>query len=388
MAASDKPPVDAEENANAEADRRDERKASLRCWRCSFDLRAFRAAANCPACGSPVEISLTRQGGGPDGPWLIEDGLPCSRCGANLGGLDEDAACTACGLQTEVTLLAVDHTLPIDDAGILVGNVACRSCGYNLRSQHRSGRCPECGVDVESSLRQELLAFANPNWLRRVALGCKLVAIGLVILLAGLGAAFAYMQSVTLATIGGVAWCAGCLTAYVGLWLVAAVEPGAFGQYCVSSRRSIARAALLLVPVCWILLFALAVNPTGSLDRYFSVALGFLAGAGVVFGVVCYFSHLADVASRVPNKMLSKTCKNLGIALGWLIGVPIGSFLILLVLELAGVPTDFISRAVSGWFMAGVGVGLLLSTVIGTFIHWRIAGSLRKLARSSETRWS
>lgn len=388
MSASDEPPVDSDANTNAEADRPDEREASLRCWRCSFDLHEFRTAANCPGCGSPVEISLTRPGRLHGRPRQIDDGVLCGRCGTSLGGVDEDAACGACGLDARVTLLAVAHTLPIDDAGILVGNVGCRSCGYNLRSQHRSGRCPECGVDVESSLRQDLLAFANPKWLRRVALGCKLVAIGLAMFLAGSVLVFAFVLSISLGVVRGLVWIAGCVTVYAGFWLVAAIEPGALGQYRLSSRRSIARGALILVPVCWFLFLVLAANSMGNSYDYLLGALTLLSGTGAVLGVVGYFGHLADIVLRVPSKALSKTCKNLSIALGCLAGIPHGSLLIVMVLEFAGVSTEFTLLTIFGSIMVGVGVGLLLSIIIVTFVHWRIAALIGKQVRASEMRWS
>lgn len=61
----------------------------------------------------------------------------------------------------------------------------CLNCGYNLRTLPAAGRCPKCGQPVGASLREALLRFAEPQWVRRLARGLLLVLIGIGVWVAG-----------------------------------------------------------------------------------------------------------------------------------------------------------------------------------------------------------
>ena len=63
----------------------------------------------------------------------------------------------------------------VDEQGRLIEDVPCRRCGYNLRSLPADGKCPECGSAVAISIHGFYLRFAPPAWVRRVALGAKLL---------------------------------------------------------------------------------------------------------------------------------------------------------------------------------------------------------------------
>ena len=64
---------------------------------------------------------------------------------------------------------------PVDDQGRLIDDVVCRRCGYNLRSLEADGVCPECGAAVAISIHGFYLRFAPLKWVRRLALGAKLL---------------------------------------------------------------------------------------------------------------------------------------------------------------------------------------------------------------------
>jgi len=59
----------------------------------------------------------------------------------------------------------------------------CVKCGYDLSGLDPGGSCPECGAPVAGALRGDLLAAADPSWLRSVYRGLNLVAIGSIIVL-------------------------------------------------------------------------------------------------------------------------------------------------------------------------------------------------------------
>src|SRR5712671_6226084 len=71
--------------------------------------------------------------------------------------------------------------IPVDEAGIVVGDVACRGCSYNLRGLPAESNCPECATAIELSLEGNLLHFCDPKWLDRLAIGAGMIAGSLLI---------------------------------------------------------------------------------------------------------------------------------------------------------------------------------------------------------------
>ncbi len=60
-------------------------------------------------------------------------------------------------------------------------DLACRRCSYNLRGLLVSQRCPECGTPVGLSAKGDLLRFADPEWLRKLAKGLSYVLWGMLV---------------------------------------------------------------------------------------------------------------------------------------------------------------------------------------------------------------
>ncbi len=94
----------------------------------------------------------------------------------------------------------------VDDQGRLMDDVACRRCGYNLRSLETDAVCPECGAAVAISLHGFYLRFAPLAWVRRLALGAKLLIASIVtaivgwLTMMGIGIAMAISMSTATAT--------------------------------------------------------------------------------------------------------------------------------------------------------------------------------------------
>ena len=63
----------------------------------------------------------------------------------------------------------------VDDQGRLIEDIGCRRCAYNLRSLETDAVCPECGAAVAISIHGYYLRFAPRAWVRRLALGAKLL---------------------------------------------------------------------------------------------------------------------------------------------------------------------------------------------------------------------
>jgi predicted RNA-binding Zn-ribbon protein involved in translation (DUF1610 family) len=61
--------------------------------------------------------------------------------------------------------------------------VFCIECGFDLRSLQTNQRCPECGTSIARSLHGRLLAYADPRWLGKVALGSATLAMAIPIFL-------------------------------------------------------------------------------------------------------------------------------------------------------------------------------------------------------------
>jgi hypothetical protein len=68
-----------------------------------------------------------------------------------------------------------------DAAGALADDFPCRRCGYNLRGLKPTGRCPECGQPVQTSLTDERLRYSDPAWVRKLAIGVRMLHYALLL---------------------------------------------------------------------------------------------------------------------------------------------------------------------------------------------------------------
>ena len=157
----------------------------------------------------------------------------------------------------------------VDEQGRLIEDVPCRRCGYNLRSLPADGKCPECGSAVAISIHGFYLRFAPPEWVRRLALGAKLLVTaavtavgGWVVMLAivfaiaimlgptatGPSSTFSTVLSVSL--IGCSILIAGLLIA--GIILMTTRDPAEAGKPERFGARRLARLCLWPMPVAMV----------------------------------------------------------------------------------------------------------------------------------------
>jgi hypothetical protein len=224
----------------------------------------------------------------------------------------------------------------------------CIRCGYSLRKVTDSIRCPECGLSVWLSLNQnDTLDNSNPEWLRRTALACWLLAAACVVSLvaslpqmkftfddmlyrqerlrvlrqAGAEGADAQKLGRFLATTAPprpnvpllrgaqAVGLAALLATFAGLFLLTTHEgryPDKLATYRVFARVLCAAAALA----------ALLSLPDLLRDRYFVIreSLSFAKLVGLL-GLTCAAAYLRELARRAPNPRLARFA-------GWLAIVP------------------------------------------------------------------
>jgi hypothetical protein len=97
--------------------------------------------------------------------------------------------------------------------------MACAQCGYNLRGLDPQGRCPECGFLIANSAKSNLLDYAEPHWLERLAHGTviRCWTLAVVTLYGVLDMVLGVSFSVSLASYA---------VLYVADWQLTAPEPG------------------------------------------------------------------------------------------------------------------------------------------------------------------
>lgn len=211
----------------------------------------------------------------------------------------------------------------LDGAGRLNQDLACRQCGYNLRGLAIAGTCPECQTPIGKSVRPDLLRFAEPRWVERLALGMTLILVAM-----GIGVVLSVATALsgvvlTAAGIPGIQqiWgvvlmVAGVLSGVVacaGYWLLTAPDPGQPEQDRPAMPRLVARWGLLTSPVngllqgLWLMVTpGLAGAPTltaGGLSALIGAA-SFLVSIAAFIGLIALFIHVRRLALRIPDPAL------------------------------------------------------------------------------------
>jgi len=191
-----------------------------------------------------------------------------------------------------------------DERGEIVVDHECKKCGYNLRGLREDGRCPECGTPIGLSTTGDLLRFADPDWVEKVARGLKII---LWMILVGLIAGI--LSVIAGATVGEEA---GTILMFVvqlitfyGVWLMTEPDPSGIGEDPNITARKVIRITLVVGLLNSPLQFAL-----GALD---------LPGAGVILvglimllvglvglvGEFAKFIYYERLARRIPEASLA-----------------------------------------------------------------------------------
>jgi hypothetical protein len=191
------------------------------------------------------------------------------------------------------------------DNGVLIIDVTCRRCGYNLRGLCEDGRCPECGTAIGLSTRGDLLRFAEPQWVDRLARGVRYILWGIVVQVIGGGLAGCvvgiFQQS--LAVAGSIPLIAGLLRIYGG-WLLTSPDPSRIGEDRHITTRRVVRAGLIAGVLRDVIdIIRVALSAAAWLTVTFGATSMVLAVVWAV-GVFALFLHVGKLSERIPEAKL------------------------------------------------------------------------------------
>jgi hypothetical protein len=201
-----------------------------------------------------------------------------------------------------------------DSHGNLTTDIPCHACSYNLRGLSTNHRCPECGTPVGVSIHGDLLRFADPDWIEKLARGGRLVIYGIttqigLIILSTIGVIYlaiflrnpALLSSDTLVRLAaGALHLAAVALAGAGLWLCTTIDPGQSSTESPLSTRRLARTALLIY---------LVVEAVTTASRVLPPTLGAICAlAGIITSAIAamaYLKHMRTLTDRIPDPGLS-----------------------------------------------------------------------------------
>ena len=262
----------------------------------------------------------------------------------------------------------------------------CRRCGYDLRGLPADGRCPECGTPIADSGAGESLAFADADWLRRVALGCRVIFAAIAGgTLAGAAAAWAGGPAAQAA----VAVASGVLSV-AGVWLATAGERGDRRPPGERGRRVAARALIFASPAAAVLGLLAVTSPAAGQATRDGLTL-----AGFALSIVAFSAHvlvplcLRDLADRAGDARWRDRAETVGWSLAG-----VGAALALFVAVSFGIALAA-GQAIGGrGLAAGFGLAFCVVAVLGLALLWfgvsylvlleQSARDLRSLARPAE----
>jgi hypothetical protein len=302
------------------------------------------------------------------------------------------------------------HFPPEIPDGPIGFDLPCRRCSYNLRGLLAVGLCPECGTPVGRSLQGDLLRFADPNWVERLARGGRLVMIGLTLVVLGmfifsaLIGALAAMAGPAAAPmgwilIGSLLSLAPWLVLLFGVWLITTPDPSGLGEDRYARSRRMVRAGVLasLASVVFDLIIpdqGLPAGATGGTAFVVTIALAVLGlGLSLVttIGGLAYIRFLSRLVDRVPDPGLTRfggRVYTLAIiaAVLWLLTIGLGVVAVFLIGPGAA-PTGGFLVALSA---VGCGAGLLglIGFLIFARFQHRCGKAFTAQARIARETWA
>jgi hypothetical protein len=255
-------------------------------------------------------------------------------------------------------------------------DILCQRCAYNLRGLLPSGRCPECGVPVRVSIAGELLQFADPTWIKRLATGGTLVRAILILLI---------IASIPTTGLGLRDWRYGRLSVLlvaavipallVGAWLLATPNPLLRKTERWRAPRRILRAVILInglsVAFSVVLLCA---QPWNLRWLWVQLAAGPLGAVGLV-GIAALGQHVRSLARRLGDD------------------------------RTAGQARAYVAIYVLSWGVSAAGFGLgfvgdeavcllvpavpaaLVSAILALSLPARLVGELNRCRKEAEINW-
>jgi hypothetical protein len=210
-------------------------------------------------------------------------------------------------------------------AGVVQDGRFCIRCGYVLKGLPRDGVCPECGTSVALSLREPLLANADPEYLRKTKRGLSFVLNGILLMIV---LSLAPVAMFALAATGvpgrfGMALIEvgnTCVTILIlmGYWLYTAPDPGQVALEATNGARKAVRVSVAIQAGITVAILTLrSIVPMSlSLSQQEGNALyGITLGLTLINGI-CWIVQFVSVmrytrwlAGRVPDMLVIKRVK-------------------------------------------------------------------------------
>lgn len=175
-------------------------------------------------------------------------------------------------------------------------DIHCRRCGYNLRSMEATGTCPECALPVALSLKSELMADANPAWLRILIFGLWIIAAGTLLgrLLYWSGRLFPGPPSAAY----HVFYLSIRLIILLGYWKLTTIDPSGIEGAGARRTRNCLRWIVVAATIINILEVAtyrfMGIGATTTLTVYF-------VSAAISYPYILYeYAYLMALVNRIP----------------------------------------------------------------------------------------
>ncbi|HTW95877.1 MAG TPA: hypothetical protein VMD30_13825 [Tepidisphaeraceae bacterium] len=194
---------------------------------------------------------------------------------------------------------------------VVAGDTPCRKCQYNLRSLALDGLCPECGTPVAMSIRGgDLLCYADPHWVERLARGTWLLLASILIGI-GLGIVRGIVGVLTntgeqMPAIWPVVSTAVGAVNLLGIFFATTRDPSGQGEDQYGAARKLARTMLPIVVMggCVELIFDMKMTIPSMAWVIGLRVLTSITNVALVVLVFAFLQYLSKLALRIPDRRL------------------------------------------------------------------------------------
>jgi hypothetical protein len=278
----------------------------------------------------------------------------------------------------------------LDASGTIVVDVVCRRCGYNVRGLKLDGRCPECGTPIGLSVSGDLLRFADPGWVEKLALGTRCILWGLAVaVLFSLISRYVltFVSPVLIRSLGLV----GVLLAFYGTWLLTERDPSGVGEDRYANSRKVIRLTLLVGVISNLASIVVQALPDVERDLILISNVGLVAVAFWAVGEFAKLIYLEKLAMRIPDAKYAERARFLRWAFGISLLLLIVFFGLMKAIAVANRGSDGLGGS-SFWlslgcFVAVIGIAVLVFFPMYLWLLYRVGQAFREQAQYARDTW-
>lgn len=196
----------------------------------------------------------------------------------------------------------------------------CPACGYNLRGlPSKKHRCPECGASIQEGIADDVLAYADPAWVRKLAWGALFTlisfAVPVTLLMVSMVQIIRPAWSIdpnAMAIVGVVVYFAFfVLPSFAGAWLLSTPEPHKVVRTVGDRLASGLRLAACIALGAELTSTALAMLPVADAIEVLVTVVDIAASLGLLAKTLLLGSLLSNLAKRIPDDTLANRTWNL-----------------------------------------------------------------------------